>query len=65
MVRNLSDDKKQQLIVLLDRSLKHKTEEPQTLDQLYGIWSDERVDVDEFLAELKTARTFKRETIEL
>ena len=48
IVRNLSDDKKQQLIILLDRSLKHKPKEPQTLDQLYGIWSDERVDVDEF-----------------
>lgn len=52
----MTADEKKKLLREKDKSA--------TLDQFYGVWSDGQIDADAFIAELKSARTFKRETIE-
>ncbi|MBO4752937.1 MAG: hypothetical protein J5526_09395, partial [Bacteroidales bacterium] len=54
----------QRILASRPNEMSHEKDKSTTLDQFYGVWSDDRIDADAFIAELKSARTFKRETIE-
>ena len=66
LLKDLSDDRKVDLIDRLVRSLVHKPEEkkakPVSASQFYGVWKDEDFpDVDDMVRELREARTFKND----
>lgn len=54
----------QRILASWPNETSHEKDKSATLDQFYGVWSDGQIDADAFIAELKSARTFKRETIE-
>ena len=66
MMKHLKRDVKIDLIVMLTESLKAETDMPVvSAHDFYGIWGDDGMDTDEFVRELKGARRFKKDAIEL
>lgn len=68
LLKDLSDDRKVDLIDRLVRSLVHKSEEkkaePVSASQFYGVWKDEDfpgMSADDMVRELREARTFKND----
>lgn len=61
LLKNLSSDSKLELIARLSKSMKtsKKTKKEVSLSSLYGSWESEQ-SADELIAELKSARNFKR-----
>ncbi len=66
MLKHLSDDEKIDLILLLSQSLRHSSKPKETkASEFYGIWGDDGMSDDEFINELKSARTFGEDIVEL
>lgn len=65
LLKHLSDDTKINLITLLSDSLRKKTREPISASDFYGIWGNDNVDTDEFVKELRDARKFRQEIVEI
>lgn len=66
LLKDLSDDRKVDLIDRLVRSLVHKSEEkkaePVSASQFYGVWKDEDfpgMSADDMVKEIKASRQFK------
>ena len=55
-----------ELIMMLTRSLKHIPEtEERPASEFYGIWGDDGMSDDEFVNELKAARSFSQDIVQL
>lgn len=66
MLKHLDDDSKIELIMLLSQSLKHTADKKEvSASDLYGIWGDDGMSDEEFVNDLKKARTFSQDIIEL
>lgn len=68
LLKDLSNDRKVDLIDRLVRSLVHKPEEkkaePVSASRFYGVWKDEDfpgMSADDMVRELREARTFKND----
>ena len=64
LLEKLSPDNKQELIARLSDSLKNKKEPSKSMHDLYGAFISEKT-ADEIISELKSSRTFRRNTEEL
>lgn len=65
ILKHLSDDIKIDLITLLSNSLRKKTHPPVSASDFYGCWGDDHIDTDEFVQELRDARKFRQEIVEI
>ena len=66
ILKHLPDDAKMELIMMLTRSLKHIPEhEERPASEFYGIWGDDGMSDDEFVNELKAARSFSQDIVQL
>lgn len=65
LLKHLNDDIKIDLITLLSDSLRKKTQKPVSASDFYGIWGDDNTDTDEFAKELRDARKFNHEIVEI
>ena len=65
ILKHLSDDVKIDLITLLSNSLRKKTKKTVSASDFYGIWGDDGIGDDEFLRELREARKFNHEIVDL
>ena len=62
IVKHLTDSDKLDLIVLLSQSLKEGNKKPSFhAKDFYGVWGDDGYTTEEFIGEIKNARSFKRE----
>ena len=51
-------------MITMKKSLKEKTPKRVSAKKYYGIWGDDSMTDDEFVDELKSLRSFKRDIIE-
>ena len=65
ILKHLSDDIKIDLIALLSDSLRKKTQENVSASDFYGIWGNDNTDTDEFVKELREARKFNHDIVEI
>lgn len=66
ILKNLNSNEKLELIVLLSQSLKENAEESVvSAKDFYGIWGDDGFTDDDFIKEIKAARRFRHEIVEL
>jgi len=65
IIKHLNKDVKLELIVLLTQSLQHPRKQTVSAHDFYGIWGDDGMSDDEFVSELRKARRFKKELIEI
>jgi len=63
IIRHLSPDAKLDLITMLTKSLKKTTSKRVSAKKYYGIWGDDGMSDDEFVKELKSLRSFNRESL--
>lgn len=62
MIKHLNERDKLELLVLLSQSLKEGSKKvPVSAKDLYGVWSDDGYTAEEFMKEIKEARSFKRD----
>ena len=66
ILKHLSDDTKIELIALLSDSLRKKpTDVSVSATDFYGILGNDGIDDDEFVKELREARRFNHEIVEI
>lgn len=65
MVKHLSPEAKIDLITMLSQSLKTTKSKTVPASKYYGVWGDDGMTVEEFVGDLKSLRTFKKDIIEL
>ena len=65
ILKHLSDDVKVELITLLSNSLRKKTRKSVSASDFYGIWGNDNIDTDEFVKELRDARKFRKDIVEI
>ena len=65
IVKHLSNEVKIDLITLLSQSLKSENAPHVSARKHYGVWGDDGIDDDEFVAELRSLRNFKKDIVEL
>lgn len=66
LLKDLNDDAKMDLIILLTQSLRSPKEEVRiSARDFYGIWGDDGYTDEEFVDELKKSRTFHHDIVEL
>ncbi len=63
ILKHLSDDVKIDLIALLSTSLQEKNEQTVSASDFYGCWGDDGMDTEEFINELREARSFNDEIV--
>ena len=62
IIKHLADRDKLELIFLLSQSLKDGGKRPSvSAKDLYGVWGDDGYTAEEFIREIKDARSFKRD----
>lgn len=65
MIKHLSLDAKVDLITMLSQSLKTPETHQVSAKKYYGIWGDDGISDDEFVAELKSLRTQNHDILEI
>ena len=67
MLMQIDDIEKMDVIVMLVNSLKSSTGNKQMVSakQFYGIWGDDGMTTKEFVDEIKAARSFHQDIVEL
>ena len=66
ILKNLDEDSKKDLIIMLVESMKPADRTaPVLASDYYGIWGDDGMSAEEFVGELEASRTINREIAEL
>ena len=66
MIDGLSRNAKLDLIVMLTQSLRQQNDEKKiSAKDFYGIWGDDGYSDEDFVSEIRSARTFKNDEINL
>ena len=66
MLKHLDDNTKIDIIMMLTQSLKHHQEDTSfSASKFYGCWGDDGMSDEEFVDELKSMRTFRKDIVEL
>ena len=65
IVKHLSPDAKIDLITMLSQSLKTEGHHPISAKKHYGVWGNDGMTDEEFINDLRSLRTLKRDIVDL
>ncbi len=65
IVKHLSPDAKVELINMLSQSLRDGRTHKVSAKKHYGVWGDDGMTDEEFVADLKAMRSFKQDIVEI